>query len=408
MAIVTGMWLKGSKKRLGGTVIYQAMGQTRQRELAAEVSNPRTEAQMNQRVKWSNLVNFYRANRAWMKYAFETKKPNQTEYNKLMSLNVTASPIFLPKGVAGQGGCVVAPYLITQGSLPSIEWIAAAGNTYQSNIILDAETNLQNVSVSEFAQNLLRNNPAIRQGDQLSLIRNTQMTNPETGVPYIICRVYEVLVDVSNNSSLWNYLPQDIIGSDGAVGAAHLTFSAGDNTGGFAMILSRTISGKTYVSTQRLQVVGNEAVIGLYSGPEALALAIASYGSSEDAFLSTISAQQNSQAVVPLSILSVRAGDGQERAAGSMFVISSRDSGLAVSIVFNNSLPAVPTSVTLVSPDYSMPLNDIAASGQLVTGTLDDGPWRGSRGQVTSLRATIDGLEYRIDFAPYNSGGGLE
>ena len=103
MAIVQTMWMTGTKKKLGGTVLYQAMGQTRQRELAAEISNPRTTQQMTQRVKWSNLVNLYRANRSWMKYAFETKKTNQSEYNKFMSLNVAASAIYLPKNVAAAG-----------------------------------------------------------------------------------------------------------------------------------------------------------------------------------------------------------------------------------------------------------------------------------------------------------------
>ena len=69
MAIVTSMWLKGTKQKLGGSVLYQAMGQTRQRELAANVANPRTNSQMQQRTRWANLVNFYRVNAGWMKFA---------------------------------------------------------------------------------------------------------------------------------------------------------------------------------------------------------------------------------------------------------------------------------------------------------------------------------------------------
>ena len=183
MAIVTSMWLKGAKKRLGGSVLYQAMGQTRQRELASEVTNPRTESQMGQRVKWANLVNLYRANRNWMKYAYETRKSNQSEYNKFMSLNVASSRIYLPKDIANAGGCVVDAYLMTQGSLPSIEFVPAANNVYASNILVGMNAITSNTTIASFSHTVLANNPAIREGDQLSFVRMTQMTNASTGVP---------------------------------------------------------------------------------------------------------------------------------------------------------------------------------------------------------------------------------
>ena len=62
MAVLQNMWLRGAKKKLGGTVLYTQGGRTLQRELAPEVKNPKTPAQMGQRVKWANLVAFYRAN----------------------------------------------------------------------------------------------------------------------------------------------------------------------------------------------------------------------------------------------------------------------------------------------------------------------------------------------------------
>ena len=68
------MWLRGASKKLGGTVLYTQGGRTLQRELAPEVKNPKTPAQMGQRVKWANLVAFYRANAGWMPKAFENKR----------------------------------------------------------------------------------------------------------------------------------------------------------------------------------------------------------------------------------------------------------------------------------------------------------------------------------------------
>lgn len=299
MALVNNMWLRGTKKRIGGTVYYQAMGQTRHRELAAEVSNPRTISQMNQRVKWANLVAFYRANQSWMKYAFETKKTNQSEYNKFMSLNVTASPIYLTKQQASVGSCVCYPYIVTQGSLPSIE-VQSYENEYQTNLYLSSALKMdEGVSVAVLAQDLIDMNPGLRAGDQISLIRVTQQVNADTGFPYIIVRKYEMLLNLQEQQPWNNFLPSDIIGASTEGNRDLVAVFGNDRSGGFAMILSRTIGGKTYVSSQRIVAVNNDSLIEAYSSQAQLAEAIASYGESEDAFLSTISANINQGASVP-------------------------------------------------------------------------------------------------------------
>lgn len=309
MAIVQNFWLKGAKKRLAGAVIYEAMGQTRARQLASSVTNPRTEAQMNQRIRWANAVSFYRANATWMKYAFETKKTNQSEYNKFMSLNVTTSPIALTKSAAAGGACVVAPYVITQGSLPSIEW-QDAGTSLKSNIFLGSgKTFEQYTTVGEFASDLILFNAGLREGDQLSLIRFSQLTNASTGYPYIIVRKYEVLLKSDSTEPLTNYLPADYLLAPGASENNAIYVNKEDRQGGFAMILSRTLGGKTYVSTQSVVIVNNETLIQQYSSSAAIAAAIESYGESQDAFLSTVSASPATVLPIVNTINYLKIGD---------------------------------------------------------------------------------------------------
>lgn len=335
MAIVENFWLKGQKKKLGGSVIYQAMGQTRQRALASEVSNPRTAAQMNQRVKWSNLVNLYRVNQSWMKYAFETKKTNQSEYNKWMSLNVTNSRIFLTKQLASVGACVVDSYIITQGSLPSIEFIENE-DVWQTNILLDASTIITtNTRVGEFSANLIRNNPAIREGDQLSFIRLTQLTNPSTGAPFVVVRKYELIVNSSSQVLLNVYLPLDYIDSSEDDQGARLIINNSGAAGGFTMVLSRTIGGKTYVSSQSIVVANNSALVNYYGSQAALQAAISSYGESEDAFLASTSANTAPGQSIVNSILGINIGS-QNFVAGSRFVIpsGSEGQGLRISMAY--------------------------------------------------------------------------
>lgn len=402
MAIVTSMWLRGSRKRLGGTVIYQAMGQTRQRELAPEVSNPRTVSQQTQRVKWANLVNLYRANQSWMKYAFETKKVTQSEYNKFMSLNVASSNIYLPKHVANAGGCVVAPYYFTQGSLPSIEWVKDAGVGFVSNIVLDDSYEFDDPLVSVFSEMLIRNNPAIRQGDQLSIIRMTQMSNADTGVPYVIVRKYELIVDVNNTTDhITDYWPADMIDST-ELNDCRLVINYTNKSGGFAMILSRTISGKTYVSTQRVVIMNNEAMIANYSSPAALQAAIDSYGVQDDAFLSSTTAEGDSQAPTPLSILSAVYDGGDNVTAGSRFELADIEEGAAFDFFFNDNVPAAPESIVVYTNKGNFSLTNLQKSANYVSGDLPEGGSTFTDVVVYYAVVLVSGVSYRIDFLTTN------
>lgn len=397
------MWLKGAKKRLGGTVIYQAMGQTRQRELAAEISNPRTESQMGQRVKWANLVNLYRANRSWMKYAYETKKSNQSEYNKFMSLNVTTSRIYLTKPVANAGGCVVDTYIITQGSLPSIEFVPTTNGYYRSNIELGDTANLNTLSVKEFSDIVVGLNPAIRYGDQLSFIRMTQMTNASTGVPYVVVREYEVIIDTNNLLPLSDYLPLDYIITWGGDSHFLAVGTATGRSGGFAMILSRTISGKTYVSSQRIIPVAMDAYIEAFSSRAALQAAIDSYGVSEDAFLSSTYASQDNQAATFLSLLSLSFSDDPTQfVAGSRVVLENVAEEDTFTFYFNGELEAVPTSLSLNTSQGIIELTNLRKGTNSATGAIASGASTLSNVVIYQAFATVDSSEYRIDFLVRN------
>lgn len=399
MGIVNNILLRGVRKRVGGSVYYQAMGQTRQRELAASVTNPRTQSQMNQRVKWANLVSLYRANRSWMKYAFETRKRNQSEYNKFMSLNVADSRIYLTKPVANAGGCVVDTYLITQGSLPSIEFVPTTNGYFSSNIEVDENTNLNTISVKEFSDMVVRRNPAIRYGDQLSFIRMTQMTNASTGVPYVVVREYEVIIDTNNLQLLSDYLPTDLITTWGVSPNFLAVGTAAGRSGGFAMILSRTISGKTYVSTQRVILVAMDAYIEVFSSSTALQAAIDSYGVSEDAFLSSTYASQDNQAATMLALLYVSLGALEGTfAAGSRFVIPVLDGGDELRAYFNSTIEGTPSRVVLGTNAGNFVLEAPSKAGNIVQGLIPETVSTLENVVIMYVEVTLDSLTYRIDF----------
>lgn len=413
MAIVKNFWLKNQTKKLAGAVIYQAMGQTRSRELAAEVSNPRTIDQMTQRVKWANLVNFYRANKSWMKFAFETKPTNRTDYNQFMSLNVANSRIYLPKSIANQGGCVVDSYVMTQGSLPSIEFSYNA-EEWWSNLFLTSLFKIETTStVAEVSQALIQSNPALREGDQISFVRLTQQTNSNTGVPFVVVRKYEVILNTSDLRFFYEFMPADYIFADGDPNNNCIKVNNSGNAGGFLLILSRTTGGKTYVSTQSVIVANNAATIEAYSSSNALQAAIDSYGESTEPFLTSTTANQDSQAPVQPSIVSI-SGDLGNAVPGQIFGpinISAADefevtlsktpttAGAGSKVVLVKA--GVETEVTITNPRIE--------EGKLLL------PWptgviSGEGFYVADIYAVADGATYRAPFlvpnAAYN--GGLE
>lgn len=405
MAIVNSMWLKTSKKKLGGTVLYQAMGQTRQRELAASVTNPRTQSQMAHRARWANCVNMYRVNSSWLKYAFETKKSNQSEYNKFMSLNAADSPIFLTKQEAAAGACVVAPYVIMQGSLPSVE-VQLQNSNYVTNIFLGADDpDLSTASIATVSALIIQYNPAVREGDQLSFIRLVQLTNANTGTPYVIVRKYEVILN-SSDSRLWSdFIPSDVINTDLFGASAQLIVVDDGKAGGFVIGLSRTVGGKTYVSTQSIVVTNNDAMIAAYSSQAALQRAIDSYGESAEAFLSSTAANELPIAPVPNSIISVKV-DNITYTPGVRYPNLPNFATKQLQIFFTSNLSGAEPSVKVSFISGGRIITDTTTgtlAGNVLTVANLESDFDDSVGKTLySVVATVGGIDYTAQYGINN------
>lgn len=298
MAILNSSMFRGARKQAGGWVLYKVGGQTVARELASQVSNPRTPAQMDNRVRLQNVVSVYRANRGWMKGAFENKKQKESDYNAFVSANLSSSQVAFTKEQAAAGAAVAAPYQITSGSLGSIEQ-QVRESELQTNIYLGALTIDPATTVGDFAAAVIANNNNIVQGMQLSLILNIQQVNQVTGIPYIITRAYEVLLNPQSQELLSAYYPAGILSAGG--GADNILYAdlSEQGSGAASFILSHTVSATTRVSEQSLVQFGSLAIYNSYTSAEAVAAAVASYGENEINFLDSNSAGE--QNAVPIT-----------------------------------------------------------------------------------------------------------
>lgn len=92
-------------------------GEQRARAYLKIISNPRTKAQMAQRVRLANLVNGYRVMRPVLGDSFLSRPANQSSYNAFVRANLASSRVFLTKDQAASGLFIPDAYKVTSGNL---------------------------------------------------------------------------------------------------------------------------------------------------------------------------------------------------------------------------------------------------------------------------------------------------
>ena len=294
------------KGRVGAVTYYVSEG----RQIARQALNnsnygktaSRSEAQQTQRVKWANLVNFYKVCKGWMPKAFENKKAGQSDYNRLMQVNMPYTNIYLPKDEAEVGACVVGDMLISQGSLPTVE-ISKYGTGYVTNIYVGDLSITEDTTVGEFSEALVNNNTNIEYGMQIAYVSLMQNVD-SLGIPRLICTFYEVTLKQNSEDLLWDYLPPLCA----TITNQCLSTAQDVPIGACAYVISDLRNGSLKVSTQVLQTNNNTLIEG-YSSAMALQQAIMSYGLDPGVVLSPLTENEQGATPVPFYIQYIQIGD---------------------------------------------------------------------------------------------------
>lgn len=281
------------RKRIGNIVFRQTDAGTVAAQRPSKMTNPRTVAQMSQRIRLANVVAFYRASRYWMPKGFELKERQESTYNAFVKANLASNPVALTKQEVANGACVVYPYKISKGSLPPITWVQS-GDNHLSNIYIGDGGSVvtgtgylnPNATIGELSALVLGNNLSIQAGDQLSVIAYQQSVDAD-GTPYVVATKYEILMDVTDGRLLGDYWPVTGYGVLVVVGGDSAQLSLGIATAsasGFAMVVSRTEGATTRVSTQSL-IVPDASNYSYYTSAAHVSEAAASYGENTEVFL---------------------------------------------------------------------------------------------------------------------------
>ena len=263
-----------------GNITFRRLnGETVVSEKVTQVRNPRSEAQMRTRTKFTNIVSMYRGIRPLLNYGFESRPKNLSDYNMFVKVNMQRTPIYLTKQAVAGGACVATAYQISQGSLPAIV-VTGTGQNGVTDILLGSLSITSATTVAQFSTAVVQNNPDYRYGDQISFFLVKQKVNEETGIPYCQFSAAKVILDAANENKL-----SDEAGSshgfasiDGKIG-----HSGNDGDCAYAWVHSRKSDGKTLVSSQSLLSANTKEAE--YKGDMAYNLSRSSYGNGIEAFL---------------------------------------------------------------------------------------------------------------------------
>lgn len=109
-------WGKGSGK-LGETVLYRAGGEQRTRTYVAKIKNPKTLAQMKNRLSMRNFSQCFRAMQSVLAKSFPNRLQKESGFNAFVKANKSVRSAVVTKEGALAGLCVPYDMIISQGYL---------------------------------------------------------------------------------------------------------------------------------------------------------------------------------------------------------------------------------------------------------------------------------------------------
>lgn len=109
-------WGKGSGK-LGETVLYRSGGEQRTRTYVAKIKNPKTLAQVKNRLSMLNFATIYRALKPILSKSFPNRSSVESGFNAFVKANKSVRSAVINRDIANMGLCVPYNMLISQGYL---------------------------------------------------------------------------------------------------------------------------------------------------------------------------------------------------------------------------------------------------------------------------------------------------
>lgn len=264
--------------RYDGITVYLRNGVVVKRCSKNERGNPsKSRIQTAGRVRWNNVQHLWSTFPKEWRPRYQNRAAGCSNYNTFMSLNMHGTPIYFTRQEAENYASVLVPLVVSHGILKEVV-VEYDGTGLASNIVMGDFAITPQTTVGQFSKAIVENNRDFGHDDRLTFVVGTQMM--DTLAPRARFMCHTVVLDLLSEQPL----AEAVGGSDGfevrgGVLASQVT------TGAATWVHERpTADGETLVSTQRLWC-DNEEMIALYTSPEALERAAATYSKGKVDFL---------------------------------------------------------------------------------------------------------------------------
>ena len=297
----------------------------------------RSERQMEIRTQWVNLGAIYRQFNKTLKKAFEGLGNQMSVYNAFVQANINVVKVYISKQEKLNGGSVLAPYMITRGSMPSIVITKNGSDVLVTDLSLGSLVIGAQTTVAQFSAAVIAENEDWENGDQLTFFYGVQLVDAVTGVPRAKITGFKMLLDTQDATPLWNVVSGLGFSSVAVGGGQVLGMNSVITDGAAAWVHSREdASGNLTVSTQFLYV--DSTILARYQDESAFGVSADSYGGINS---SAVYLDPKSYA----SVLAGAAGGGSSQSGGGSDNGSGGNSG--------GGTAGGGTTVTVAAPTFS-------------------------------------------------------
>lgn len=263
--------------KVGNVRYYVKNGLTYVRSSAnSAVTNPRSSAQMTQRLHWASCSALWKVIKPYLTGAFPGKERNQSDYNAFMKVN-QGNGIFLTKEQKQNGNTIIFPVIVSLGDLEPIDGTIAS-NVLKTDLSLGSLTMSADTTITDFSAAIVSNNIGFDYDDQITFCQYQQKVT-KSGM-FKVSPVYtKITLCRDDDRKVWAVAGQD--------GFRTVSGNLGTGTlpaGCYGYIHSRKDS-KLQVSTCEL-LSNNDTVLEPYITDAQFNIASLSYGKSESLYLS--------------------------------------------------------------------------------------------------------------------------
>ena len=280
--------------KIGGIRAWESNGRTIVASYDVKCRNPKTEAQMKQRLKLINILNNYRVLKPALLENFEGIAGNRNAATFFRKYNLRQKPVWLTKTDALYHKVVLAPYCVSQGIIKPIEYsLTSAGLT--SNIVLGTKDLEVTTDVTNLAYSIRKNNEDWSNGDTLQIVamRQSLRDNLKSNSFRIEMAAVTFILTTSKNQPLDSVEGVNGLKSMGITLANHdgrLGIDISDRSEyvyALALVHGRGTGIKRLLSTQNL-VLSDTSIYDHYASSEQMVEALKSYKTNmePDAYLS--------------------------------------------------------------------------------------------------------------------------